>query len=134
MCEVDESFSYTTLFLLRINLLFANKRELPLVKAIEGRRVLETITREDYICFKPINEQKEFMKFLEECSDILYYKNGFIILNDDVTVHNLDEKINNIIVSRHIDYDTRIFKYLKITQPIELIYRYYKFNFQFIRE
>ena len=128
MCEVDESFSYTTLFLLRINLLFANKRELPLVKAIEGRRVLETITREDYICFKPINEQKEFMDFLEECSDILYYKNGFIILNDDVTVHNLDEKINNIIVSRHIDYDTRIFKYLKITQPIELIYKYYNFE------
>lgn len=128
MSEVDESFSYTTLFLLRINLLFGNRRELSLVKVLEGRRVLETITREDYICFKPIDEQKEFMNFLDECSDILYYKNGFIVLNDDVTVHNIDEKINDITVLRHIDYDTRIFKYLKITQPIELIYRYYKFE------
>ena len=40
MSEVDESFSYTTLFLLRINLLFGNRRELSLVKVLEGRRVL----------------------------------------------------------------------------------------------
>lgn len=125
MQEVEESFSYTTLFLLRINLLFGEKRNLPLVNAIEGRRILETITREDYICFKEINAQTEFMKFLEECGDILYYKNGYIILNEDATVHNIDEKINNMFVGRYIDYDVRIFKYLKILKPIDYIYRFY---------
>ena len=128
MHEVDESFSYTTLFLLRINLLFGNKNSLSLIQAIEGRRVLDTIAREDYFCFKPIDEDTEFMNFIDECSDILYYKNGFIILNDDVTVHNIDEKINNMTILRYIDYDVRIFKYLNIKRPIDLIYGLYNFE------
>ena len=40
MHEVDESFTYTTLFLLRLNLLFNDKRSISLIEALEGRRVI----------------------------------------------------------------------------------------------
>ena len=71
MLEVNESFAYTTLFLLRLNLLFNNKREISLIEALEGRRVLEWSIKDENICFKEIDEQEEFMNFLDECSSLL---------------------------------------------------------------
>ena len=63
MNEIDESFSYTTLYLLRNNLLFNNKRSISLIEALEGRRILEWSLNGDGLCFKEIDEQEEFMKF-----------------------------------------------------------------------
>ena len=128
MQEVNESFSYTTLFLLKLNLLFGDKREISLIEALEGRRVLEWNIREEGICFEEIDEQEEFMKFLEECSDLVYYKNGNIILNEDITVHNIDEAIAEIKPERYLDYNISIFKYLGITKPIDFINKYYGFE------
>ena len=125
MQEVDDSFSYTTLFLLKLNLLFKNKREISLKKVIEGRRVLERSIRDEYLCFKDIDEQVEFIEFLSECSSLAYYKDKNIILKDGVTVHNIDEAIAIMKPEKYIDYNINIFKFLGINKPIDFINKYY---------
>ena len=125
MMEVDESFTYTTLFLLRLNLLFNNKSEISLIEALEGRRVLEWSIKDESICFKEIDEQEEFMNFLDECSNLVYYKNGSIILNDGITSYDIDEKIAFIRPGKYLDYNVNIFKYLNINAPIDFITKYY---------
>lgn len=124
MYEIDESFTYTTLFLLRINLLFNDKRSISLIEALEGRRVLEWNLNDEGICFKEIDEQEEFMKFLSECKDMVHYKNGFIILNDGITEHNIDEKFTFIKPAKYLDYSVNIFKYLGINKPFDFINKY----------
>ncbi len=124
MYEIDESFTYTTLFLLRINLLFNDKRSISLIEALEGRRVLEWNLNDEGICFIEIDEQEEFMKFLCECKDMVHYKNGFIILNDGITEHNIDEKISLIKPAKYLDYSPKILKYLGINKPIDFINKY----------
>ena len=124
MYEIDESFTYTTLFLLRINLLFNDKRSISLIEALEGRRVLEWSLNNEGICFIEIDEQEEFMKFLSECKDMVHYKNGFIILNDGITEHNIDEKFTLIRPTKYLDYNPQILKYLKINKPIDFINKY----------
>lgn len=124
MYEIDESFTYTTLFLLRINLLFNNKRSISLIEALEGRRILEWSINDEGICFKEIDEQEEFMKFLGECKDMIYYKNGDIILNEGITEHNIDEKFTFIKPTKYLDYSTKILKYLGINKPIDFINKY----------
>ncbi len=125
MQEVDDSFSYTVLFLLKLNLLFKNKRQISLKKAIEGRRVLERSIREEYLCFKDIDVQVEFIEFLSECSSLVYYKDKNIILKDGVTVHNIDEAIAIMKPEKYIDYNIKIFKFLGINKPIDFINKYY---------
>ena len=125
MQEVDDSFSYTTLFLLKLNLLFKNKREISLKKVIEGRRVLERSIRDEYLCFKDIDVQVEFIEFLSECSSLAYYKDKNIILKDGVTVHNIDEAIAIMKPEKYIDYNINIFKFLGINKPIDFINKYY---------
>ena len=124
MHEVDESFTYTTLFLLRLNLLFNDKRSISLIEALEGRRVLEWSINDEGICFKEIDEQNEFMKFLSECVDIVHYKNGDIILNEGITEYNIDEKFTFIKPTKYLDYSPKILKYLGINKPIDFIYKY----------
>jgi len=124
MHEIDESFTYTTLFLLRINLLFNDKRSISLIEAIEGRRVLEWIINDQGICFNEIDEQEEFMKFLDECKEMVHYKNGSIILNDGITEHNIDEKFTFIKPEKYLDYSPKILKYLGINKPIDFINKY----------
>ena len=124
MYEIDESFTYTTLFLLRINLLFNDKRSISLVEALEGRRVLEYSINDEGICFKEIDEQEEFMNFLSECKDLVCYKNGYIILNDGITEHNIDERFALIKPAKYLDYTPKILKYLKINKPIDFINKY----------
>lgn len=126
MQEVSESFTYTTLFLLRLNLLFGNKREISLIEALEGRRVLEWSIKDESICFEEIDEQEEFMKFLEECSNLVYYKNGSIILNDDINIYDIDETIAFIKPRKYLDYNINTFKYLGINMPIDFITKYYE--------
>lgn len=124
MYEIDENFTYTTLFLLRINLLFNDKRSISLVEALEGRRVLEYSINDEGICFKEIDEQEEFMNFLSECKDLVCYKNGYIILNDGITEHNIDERLALIKPAKYLDYTSKILKYLKINKPIDFINKY----------
>ena len=125
MYEIDESFSYTTLFMLKLNLVFGNKRNLSLIEALEGRRVLEMSIREDSICFSQIDESCEFMDFLDECSELVYYKDGIIYLRDNVSVYDIEVKIGKISPTRYLDYCVNIFKYLGISKPIEFIYKFY---------
>ena len=125
MYEIDESFSYTTLFMLKLNLVFGNKRNLSLIEALEGRRVLEMSIREDSICFSQIDESCEFMDFLDECSELVYYKDGIIYLRDNVSVYDIEVKIGKIRPTRYLDYCISIFKYLGINKPIEFIYKFY---------
>ena len=124
MNEIDESFSYTTLYLLRNNLLFNNKRSISLIEALEGRRILEWSLNGDGLCFKEIDEQEEFMKFLDECKDIVHYKKDEIILNDDITEYNIDEKFTFIKPAKYLDYNPAILKYLGINKPIDFINKY----------
>ena len=124
MYEIDESFTYTTLFLLRINLLFNNKRRISLIEALEGRRMLEWSLNDDGVCFEVIDEQEEFMRFLDECKDIVHYKNDEIILNDGITGYNIEEKIAFIKPAKYLDYSPMIFKYLGINKPIDFINKY----------
>ena len=124
MYAIDESFTYTTLYLLRINLLFNDKRSISLIEALEGRRILEWSINDEGVCFKDIDEQEEFMKFLDECKDMVHYKNGEIILNDGVTEHNIDEKFTFIKPAKYLDYNTKILKYLGINKPIDFINKY----------
>lgn len=128
MNEIDESFSYTTLFMLKLNLLFGNKRSLTLIEALEGRRVIEMDLRKEFFCFTEIDEEEEFMNFLSECSELVYYKDGVIYLNDDITEHDIDIKIGMIKPLKYIDYTVNIFKYLKILKPIDGLYKYYDFE------
>ena len=125
MQEIDESFAYTTLFLLRLNLLFAGKREISLIEALEGRSVLEWSINDEYVCFKEIDEQEEFMCFLENCEHLVYYKDGNIILNDDITSYDIDKFIAFIKPEKYIDYNINTFKYLGITNPIDFINKLY---------
>ena len=125
MYEIDENFSYTTLFMLKLNLVFGNKRNLSLIEALEGRRVLEMSIREDSICFSQIDESCEFMDFLDECSELVYYKDGIIYLRDNVSVYDIEVKIGKIRPTRYLDYCISIFKYLGISKPIDFIYKFY---------
>ena len=124
MYEIDESFTYTTLFLLRINLLFNNKRRISLIEALEGRRMLEWSLNDECVCFRIIDEQEEFMRFLDECKDIVHYKNDEIVLNDGITEYNIEEKIAFIKPAKYLDYSPMIFKYLGINKPIDFINKY----------
>lgn len=128
MHEVEESFSYTTFFALKIRLMFESKNYIPVTKCFGVRRVLEEEARSGNITFKKIDEVDDLNKFLKEYQGIVYIKNDNLYLNSKVKIDDINKIIDNLKVDYPLDYDLKTFKYLNITEPIKIIYGLYAFE------
>ena len=128
MHEVEESFAYTTFFVLRIKLLFDNKNYISLQKCFGVRKILEENAKLNNIVFKPIDEISSLTQFLEEFKDKVYLKDDILYLHDKVDIDEIDKIIEDLKVDYYLDYDLKTFMYLGINKPIKFVCNLCKFE------